>query len=406
MFLVVLSLLSLSAITPGVSPDSQAIETRDELASFSASPAALLQRAGEPIPSNAELVARERESKAWFTARMQGIQRGSDDCAVGSIWLHQFEDIVALSSSPDYNPTRFVYIDASAPVGGDGTSWNAAFQSLQDALENAEFNYDSEIVEFRVAGGVYRADRVNGVDTLDPDLSIELPGLTWNGTRFVGVKSLKGGYAGRGAKNPDERNIDLYPTLFTGDLLGDDTEDYENYADNTKILFLPNQTELNGITIEHARIAAYEARWMTDCTVRWCFADSSIPVAESTASPVYALNARVVGCSFDRNRGDRFGGALKPEGFVVVANSRFTRNCAPTGGAIGSRYSFGDDGATLIVQNCYFGENAADSAQGGSGGAVANFRIAPERSQFVHCTFAGNRAVDGGGMLRSVHRVR
>jgi hypothetical protein len=350
--------------------------------------------AGVPLPTDAEIEARRGESERRLNARMQRMRSDNDGCGEVSSQLAFFEDIVTLSASPNYEPTRIVYIDASAPLGGDGSSWDTAYQSIQDAL-SAE-PYESDLVEFRIAGGLYRADRVQGVNTLDPELTIELPGLAYDmfdDEELVGVKSLKGGFAGRAFENPDERDLDLYPTVFTGDLLGDDDpQNFANYEDNTKVLFLPNETELNGITIEHARIAVNELRWMTDCTVRYCFASGDdLPLELAERVPVFAREARIVGSTFHNNRGETYGGAMSFRGLTAVANSRFLQNTAPAGGAIGLPFN---TNGVLISQNCYFAANIADGELGGVGGAVF---LAGGSAQFAHCTFVGNSAIDGGG---------
>ncbi len=363
--------------------------------SFAVSPPVALWPADRPLSSAEQIGADLAASEQRLQEIYSRATRDDGNCELFSTDLRFFEDIVTLSSSPNYPVARIVYIDSSAPLGGDGSSWTSAYQSLPDALFMAKFNYDTEIVEFRVAGGVYRADRVNGVNTLDPDRTIELPGLNYNSIsgEFVGVISLKGGYAGRSAKNPDERDLDLYPTVFTGDLLGDDdAESFSNYADNTKVLFLPNETELNGITIEHARVAAHELRWMSDCTVRYCFASGDdLPMERDDRSPVIARSARVVGNTFHNNRAEAYGGALAPRGVVVVANSRFLQNTAPAGGAIGIRFG---DVAELIAQNVYFAANIADGDLGGIGGAVDT---SGGGARFAHCTFVGNVSIEGGG---------
>ncbi|MFU8828367.1 MAG: right-handed parallel beta-helix repeat-containing protein, partial [Phycisphaerales bacterium] len=318
--------------------------------------------------------------------------RGVPDCdLVGN--PNTFDYVVRLTTWPGLVPDRIVYIDASAPFGGDGSSWTNAYQSLHDAL-NAE-SFSTELVDIRIATGFYRADRVGGMDTLDPELTFQLPGITVTDGVPTGVMRVAGGFAGRNARNPDARDLDLYPTVFTGDLFGNDTESYENYEDNTKVMFEPGLTELNGITIEHARVAVNELRWMTDCTVRWCFASGDdLPLVRDDRSPVLAREARIVGNTFHNNRAEAYGGALAPRGLIVVANSRFLRNTAMAGGAIGVR--FGAAGQ-IIAQNCYFAANSADGAFGGVGGAIYNSNSGSRSTRIVHCTFVGNWAQDGGG---------
>ncbi|MFI4853668.1 MAG: right-handed parallel beta-helix repeat-containing protein, partial [Phycisphaerales bacterium JB065] len=308
-----------------------------------------------------------------------------------------YEEITKLASWDGLEPTHIVYVDASAPLGGDGSSWASAYQSLHDAL-NAE-SFVGEVGEIRIAGGLYRADRVNGVNTMDPNLTFRTGRLTGYSPNLTGLKRIAGGYAGRDAKNPDERDIEKYPTVFTGDLLGDDAEDYQNYSDNTKTMFETpfglGIVEFNGITIEHARIGIWGARWMTDCTVRWCDASGDdFPVSEQDASPVIMSNGRMVGCTFHNNRSGMFGGAVKLSGRNVIANCRFIANDSSAGGAIASTVL---DPAEFVVQNSLFSGNTSSGTLGGVGGAVYNAAFSPTATQFVHCTFVGNWVEDGGG---------
>ena len=47
--------------------------------------------------------------------------------------------------------------------------------------------------------------------------------------------TLAGGYAGLGADDPDERDVELYETILSGDLAGND-DGFEHYDDNAQHL--------------------------------------------------------------------------------------------------------------------------------------------------------------------------
>src|SRR5690349_614255 len=49
-------------------------------------------------------------------------------------------------------------VDASAPPGGDGLTWNSALQHVRDAVSLAAIPGNG-VTEIRIAGGVYRPDR-------------------------------------------------------------------------------------------------------------------------------------------------------------------------------------------------------------------------------------------------------
>ena len=104
-----------------------------------------------------------------------------------------------------------IYVDACAPAGGDGTSWAGAFDTLQEAMAMAVSGD-----EIRVAMGVYRPDRFvdNSGGTGDRNATFELKS---------GVK-ICGGYSGACYpwRSPGYRNVRLYPSILSGDLLGND----------------------------------------------------------------------------------------------------------------------------------------------------------------------------------------
>ena len=99
-----------------------------------------------------------------------------------------------------------LYVDDDAPLGGDGTSWNTAYRFLQDGLTVAD---GGGFAEIRVGQGSYTpdTDEANPDGTDDREATFQL---------LNGV-ALMGGYAGIGAKNPDDRDIELYETILTGD---------------------------------------------------------------------------------------------------------------------------------------------------------------------------------------------
>ncbi len=89
-----------------------------------------------------------------------------------------------------------IYVDDDAPPGGDGSSWATAYRFLQDAML-------SGAGEVRIAQGTYRPDEdeANPTGTGDPFAYFDM---------FFGPGTLRGGFAGIGAPNPDAQNIALY----------------------------------------------------------------------------------------------------------------------------------------------------------------------------------------------------
>ena len=68
----------------------------------------------------------------------------------------------------------------------------------------------NDVTEVRVAQGVYLPDR----DEMNPDGTGDRTATF----QFHGGVSLLGGYAGFGADDPDDRTVELYETILSGDL--------------------------------------------------------------------------------------------------------------------------------------------------------------------------------------------
>ncbi len=107
--------------------------------------------------------------------------------------------------------------DAPGPVH-DGRSWATAFLTLQDALVVAAGGD-----EILVAEGTYKPDQGASAARGDREASFVLKeGLT-----------VRGGYAGYGQLNPDERDVTSHETVLSGDLSGDDQWHLLNVDDNS-----------------------------------------------------------------------------------------------------------------------------------------------------------------------------
>ncbi len=115
------------------------------------------------------------------------------------------------------------YVEDHAALGGDGTSWSAAYGYLQDAQAVATAGD-----EIRVAGGTYKPDQDEGGNVTPGDR-----GATF---QLINGVSLYGGY--RGCPGGDctsgdsnQRDIETYETTLSGDLNGDDGPAHiENFA--------------------------------------------------------------------------------------------------------------------------------------------------------------------------------
>ncbi|MHC4828110.1 MAG: hypothetical protein ACYTEY_16270, partial [Planctomycetota bacterium] len=117
-----------------------------------------------------------------------------------------------------------LYVDDDAAPSGDGQSWGTCCRCLQDALAFAA-DSGGTVTEIHVAQGTYTPD-------LD-DAGNVTPGDRTATFQLINGVALMGGYAGTGMPEPDERNIALYETILSGDLLGDDLPDFLNNDENS-----------------------------------------------------------------------------------------------------------------------------------------------------------------------------
>ena len=113
---------------------------------------------------------------------------------------------------------KIIYVDDDAAGANDGTSWENAYVYLQDALADA--NSAEKPIEIRVAQGIYKPDQ--GAN--------QIPGNREATFHLINDVALKGGYTGLGEPDPNARDIELYETILTGDLNGDDmsVDDLDN----------------------------------------------------------------------------------------------------------------------------------------------------------------------------------
>ncbi|MHC4501582.1 MAG: InlB B-repeat-containing protein, partial [Planctomycetota bacterium] len=111
-----------------------------------------------------------------------------------------------------------IYVDESATGGNNGSSWEDAFNYLQDALSVAEAGD-----HIWVAEGSYRPDESNTV----PDGT----GLRTDTFELISGVAIYGAFpAGGGYWH--ERDADSYETVLSGDLAGDD-DGFANNGENS-----------------------------------------------------------------------------------------------------------------------------------------------------------------------------
>ena len=225
---------------------------------------------------------------------------------------------------------EIIYVDIDATGADDGSGWADAYISLPYALSVAS-NGD----EICVAQGIYRPN--DGLYTISRELSFELK----NGV------TIKGGYAGCGELDPNVRDIELYETILSGDLNGDDSQ----VSDPCELITEPTRAENSYHVITGSG---------TDTT------------AVLDGFTITAGNAN--GSSFE---GNNHGGGIKGGSATLV-------NCIISWNSAGkSEFSSGDYGGGLKgcdgpIINCTISYNHARGRGGGldaCGGPITNCTI-------------------------------
>jgi predicted outer membrane repeat protein len=301
---------------------------------------------------------------------------------------------------------KVYYVDADAPGSTLGTSWETAFVYLEDALW---FARDGD--EIRMAQGVYKPDGPGGDRTASFNIDYAV--------------KLEGGYAGYGEPNPDERNVDTYKTILSGDLNGNDVEvtrpqdllEESTRADNSYhvvnvYLYYNNDSEpvLDGFTITGGNADGayrdnqgggmymyYSKVRITDCK----FINNKAGYGTMGDGGAMAFqNSRVIfkRCLFIRNTAGKDGGAVHMDGcgtcndsYAEFKDCRFINNYARNdGGAL-----FNTSNTLTNLLNCIIAGNFA----GGYGGGVLHSTYSPYTTSLANCTLTGNWARYGGGAV-------
>ncbi|HLB75287.1 MAG TPA: hypothetical protein VJJ98_14800, partial [Sedimentisphaerales bacterium] len=174
--------------------------------------------------------------------------------------------------------------------------------------------------------------------------------------------------------------IELYETILSGDLNGDDGPDFANNGENSYSVVTGSHTN-SSAAIDGFTIAGGNAD------------DDNViddPGSSGAGMFNYIGSPAVSNCTFRGNRARRHGGGMANINCsdTKVANCIFTGNQADQGGAIANSIAYG-----FSFDNCSFSGNMAAEVGGGiefsqaKNGTVAN------------CTFVSNRALsDGSGM--------
>ena len=245
-----------------------------------------------------------------------------------------------------------------------GTSWDNAYNYLQDALETAMAGD-----EIRVAQGIYKPDEWDG----------NILGEQKESFPLISGVALYGGYAGYGEPDPNARDIELYETILSGDLDGDDEPGFVNCIENSynvvRAINADATTVFDGFTVTGGYGGYFQ---------------------DYVGAGIYCKfdNPMITNCTFTSNYAWEGGGGMGNwESSPTVTNCTFTSSSTwGDGGGMCNWYS------SPTVTNCTFSGNSA-LGELGNGGGMCNWYSSPT---VTNCIFSGNSASGefggGGGM--------
>ncbi len=293
---------------------------------------------------------------------------------------------------------RQLFVDRDATgADRDGSSWCRALPSLSRAL-----NAVNPGTIIRVADGLYVPDVGNLTEPrkatfdLAPDVVLE------------------GGYAGCGANDPDERDIELYETILSGDLNSDDTPDFGDRTDNCYHVVTngdPNVTEttvMDGFTVQSGYANGTLAE-KTDQgsglhnhngfpdftgkpTLRNCLFRDNFATNHGTVNDHGGMT--IINCELRDNQADMWAGGLfiQRDLDTTVIDTRFINNS--TGGTLGGGGGSANAGRATFT-NCLWSGNVSITSGGGA------YNHSGATPTFTNCRFENNQSKQGGGMYNT-----
>ncbi|UCE62451.1 MAG: peptidylprolyl isomerase [Phycisphaerales bacterium] len=265
------------------------------------------------------------------------------------------------------------YVDANAlGPAQDGLSWCTAYTDLQDALAEAALP-GSIIDEIWVADGTYVPA------TCDPSPCTSASPERAETFQLISGVTVAGGYAGCGVYDPNTRNLELFETILSGDLNGDDAPEFVNNDENSYHVVTGSGTDETAI-LDGFTITAGNA----DGVAAYC--DNGGGVFNLEGNPTLR------DCKFTGNTATD-GGAMYNSGSAPDVSTCIFRDNRAIGGGndLGGAVS-NTNGSTPGIVNCLFTGNSSDHW----GGAIGN---SGSTTAIVNCTFSGNAAgLTGGGV--------
>jgi hypothetical protein len=273
----------------------------------------------------------------------------------------------------EFQGHRLLFVDDDAAGKNDGSSWADAFNYLQDALA-ACCSSD----EIHVAQGIYKPDQGAGITPGDREATFQL----------INGVTLKGGYAGFGEPNPNARDIELYETILSGDLNGNDVE----VADPLDLLRHPSLSENSYHVVTGS--GTNDMAVLDAFSISGGNANEYYPFARVVGGGMwnYLGSPIVTNCVFKDNAARVYGGGMYNEqSSPTLFNCKFRCNAAEgSGSGMCNRES-----SNPTVTNCTFSFNVGLSYHDSFGVGMYNYESNPTVN---NCAFTGNSGSLGAGM--------
>ncbi|UCD29283.1 MAG: right-handed parallel beta-helix repeat-containing protein [Planctomycetota bacterium] len=292
-----------------------------------------------------------------------------------------------------------IYVDTEATGANDGTSWENAYTFLQDALATAKLPDVEKPLEVRVAQGTYKPNQglIPIVAPGTPGRGGPSPGV-WPADKgvqatfsLINGAVIKGGYAGLGEPDPNARDIELYQTVLSGDLSGDDIEvddlsnllDEPTRSDNSMHVITSAYNDANAV------ISGFTVTGGRDRSMTFGGRTGGAGIILSQSNPT------LIECTFTRNAVLQAGGGMfNISSSPTLINCVFTENYAEWGAGIynGSFPQTTKELSSPKLINCTFTDNYARWIGGGIYNEAGN-------SSLLNCKFSRNFGAGfcGGG---------